>query len=394
MTLPPPLDWKIAKIGPGQGALPEHRVTRDNWRLYPYSRWAFQHTRELVPSRALCRSTAPRDLDENIIPLDDLQIAGDGGDSAISWAVFEAQTYTDAMLIIHNGAIIHERYYNGMTRHTPHHAFSVSKSFIGLLAENMIADGELNKGAAVTTYVPELAGSGFAKADVRHLLDMTDGVAFDEDYTNPGADVHRYSANYWTPALANGGVRAALTRLTGRNHAPGSEFSYRTPVTDALGWVIARASGKRLADLFNERIWHPAGCADDGHFLVDTAGDEIAASGLNTTARDMARLALLVSEGTGIPAAARASILKGGNRDLFARSNYAERSRGSYSSQWWVEHDDLGSISALGVFGQRVHIETETGLIMVRFGSHPLASNLHTDGLHKRALAALRNFLR
>ena len=394
MTLPPPLDWQIAKIGPGHEVPPEYRVTRENWRLYPYSRWAFQHTRELVPSRALCRSTVPRDLDENIVPLDDLRIAGDGGNGAIRWAEFEAQTYTDAMLIIHDGAIIHERYYDGMTRHTPHHAFSVSKSFIGLLAEIMIADGALDKGARVTTYVPELAGSGFDAVDVRHLLDMTDGVAFDEDYANPDADIHRYSVNYWTPALASGGVRAALARLTGRDHAPGSEFSYRTPVSDALGWVIARASGKRLADLFNERIWQPAGCVDEGHFLVDTAGDEIAASGLNTTARDMARLALLVSEGTGIPATARAGILRGGNRDLFARSNYAARSRGSYRSQWWVAHDDFGSIAALGVFGQRVHIETETGLIMVRFGSHPLASNLHTDGLHKRALAALRNFLR
>ena len=394
MTLPPPLDWQIDKIGPGQEVPPEHRVTRENWRLYPYSRWAFQHTRELVPSRALCRNIAPRPLAEGCVPFDDLQIAGDRASSAISWAEFEAQTYTDAMLIIHNGAIIHERYYNGMTRHTPHHAFSVSKSFIGLLAESMIADNVLDKGAPVTTYVPELAGSGFAKADVHHLLDMTDGVAFDEDYANPGADVHRYSANYWTPALADGGVRAALARLTGRDHPPGSEFTYRTPVTDALGWVIARASGKRLADLFYERIWQPAGCADEGHFLVDTAGDEIAASGLNTTARDMARLALLVSEGTGIPAAARANIFRGGNRDLFAKSIYAERSGGSYGSQWWVAHDDFGSISALGVYGQRVHIETETGLIMIRFGSHPLASNLHTDGLHRRALEALRNFLR
>jgi CubicO group peptidase (beta-lactamase class C family) len=246
MTLPPPLDWQIAKIGPGQGAPPEHRVTRENWRLYPYSRWAFQHTRELVPSRALCRSTVPGDLDENIVPLDDLQIAGDSGDSAISWAEFEAQTYTDAMLIIHNGMIIHERYYNGMTRRTPHHAFSVSKSFIGLLAESMIADDVLDKSAAVTTYVPELAESGFAKVEIHHLLDMTDGVAFDEDYANLNADVHRYSANYWTPALADGGVRAALARLNGRDHAPGSEFSYRTPC-HRCPWLGDRTGERKAA---------------------------------------------------------------------------------------------------------------------------------------------------
>jgi CubicO group peptidase (beta-lactamase class C family) len=393
MTLPPPLDWQIARIGPGDDASPEYRVTRENWRLYPFSRWAFQHTRELVPSRALSRSIAPRSLVEGLVSLDTVRIDDDKG-GTISWADFETQTYTDAMLIIHDGVIVHEHYHNGMTRHTPHHSFSVSKSFVGLLAEGLIADDMLNENAPVTAYVPELAHSGFANIAVRHLLDMTDGVAFNEDYANPNADVHRYSASFWTPALADGGARATLARLAGRDHPPGDGFSYRTPVADALGWVIARASGKRLADLFSERLWQPAGCADEGHFLVDIAGDEIAASGLNATARDMARLALFISEGTAIPAAARASILGGGNRDLFANSKYAERSRGSYRSQWWVAHDDFGSISALGVYGQRVHIETNTGLIMVRFGSHPLASNLHMDGLHRRALEALRNFLR
>jgi CubicO group peptidase (beta-lactamase class C family) len=393
MILPPLLDWPSAGIGPGLEIPIERRVTRANWRLYPFSRWAFQHTRELVPSRGLRRSANPRHLVERPLSLDGLRF-DDGEGGIISWAEFEKRTFTDAMIVLHEGAIVHECYLNGMTAQTPHHAFSITKSFVGLLGEMLIADGLLDPGAPVTHYVPELSGSGFAVANVRHLLDMTDGVAFDEDYANPDADVHRYSASYWTPAVAKGGAHEALARLARRDHRPGAGFSYRTPVADALGWVIARASGERLADLFYKRMWQPAGCADEGHFLVDTAGDEIAASGLNTTARDIGRMALLVSEGTGIPAAARASILRGGNRDLFAKSKYAERSHGSYSSQWWVAHDDPGSISALGVYGQRVHIETETGLIMVHFGSHPLASNLHTDGLHRRALEALRNFLR
>jgi CubicO group peptidase (beta-lactamase class C family) len=393
MTLPPLLDWPSAGIGPGLDIPLERRVTRANWRLYPYSRWAFQHTRELVPSRALRRSDTPRDLPERAVPLDKLRF-NDGEGAIISWAEFEERTFTDAMIILHEGNIIHERYRNGMSAKTPHHAFSVSKSFVGLLGEMLIADGLLEPDAPVTLYLPELTGSGFAAVTARHLLDMTDGVAFDEDYANPDADVHLYSASYWTPAVARGGARETLARLARRDHPPGEGFSYRTPVADALGWVIARASGERLADLFRARLWHLAGCADDGHFLVDTAGDEIAASGLNATVRDMTRLALLVMEGRGISTDARANIMMGGNRALFAASKYAGRSKGSYRSQWWVSHDAQRSLSALGVFGQRVHIEMETGLVMVRFGSHPLASNLHTDDLHQRALAALRDFLR
>ena len=392
MKLPPPIDWPDAGIGQGQDLPAERRVTRDNWRIYPYSRWGFQHTRELVPSRALRPSPSPRALTVQAAPLDQLCFDDEAG-QPMTWAEFERRTYCDAMIILKQGAIIHEAYHNGMTPATPHHSFSVSKSFVGLLAEMLIADGTLDSAAPAALYVREFSQTAFAAASVRDLLDMTDGAAFDEDYANPDAMVHRYSASYWSPAQANFGARAALLQFTKCDHPPGCGFSYRTPVADALGWVLARASGQRLADLFWQRLWHPAGCCDDGHILLDLAGDEIAASGLNATARDMARLALMVAEGNAIPSPARASIMSGGNRALFSASPYAARSAGSYRSQWWVSHDVHSSISALGVFGQRVLIDMDTGLIMVRFGSHPLASNLHTDGLHRLAMDALRHFL-
>jgi CubicO group peptidase (beta-lactamase class C family) len=222
---------------------------------------------------------------------------------------------------------------------------------------------------------------------------MTDGVAFNEDYGNPDADVHRYSASYWTPAQAKGGARATLARLTKREHRPGSGFSYRTPVADALGWVIERASDQRLADLFTTRLWQPAGCEDDGHFLVDTAGHEIAASGLNATIRDLTRLALLMlDDHPAIALSARMSILNGGDRALFAGSKHAERG-GSYRSQWWVSHNSHCGITAAGVYGQRAYLEPATGLAFIRFGSHPIASNTYTDTIHANAIEALRRFV-
>lgn len=386
--MPPPIDWPEAGIGPGPDVPVELRVTRENWRLYPFSRWAFQHTRELVPSRAIRRSTEPRPLPQNPLDFSTIEI----GD--YRWEDFVDETYTDAMIVLHHGAIVYETYRNGMTPVTPHHCFSVTKSFVGLIAEILIARGQLDPAAPVTSYVSELSRSGFANASVRNLMDMTDGVAFDEDYSNPDADVHRYSASYWTPSQAQGGARETLARLNRIDAEPGMAFSYRTPVADALGWTIERATGRRLADLFGEVLWQPAGCEEEGHLLVDTAGHEIAATGLNATLRDLARLALLMAERDGhIPHSARTSILQGGNRALLSESRHAARAGGSYRSQWWVSHDRHGSIAALGVYGQRVHIETETGLILVRFGSFPLASNLHTDDAHRHALDAVRTFL-
>ena len=76
MSLPPPIDWTKAGIGPGPDIPVERRVTRENWRLYPFSRWAFQHTRELVPSRAIRRSNAPRALPESLANLAELDVDG------------------------------------------------------------------------------------------------------------------------------------------------------------------------------------------------------------------------------------------------------------------------------------------------------------------------------
>lgn len=387
-----PVDWRVAGIGPGSSVPPALRVTRDNWRMYPWSRWAFQHTRELVPSRALPGSTSPRMLHESVLELDQLTIPDTDG-SRLSWREFEEQTFADGLIVLHDGKIIYERYLNGMTPKSVHHAFSVTKSFIGLLAEILIAEGALDPDAPVSILVPELAKSAFGTASVRNLLDMTDGVAFDENYENPDAEIHRYSASYWSPQQANGGAREAAARLTRRSGPPGSSFSYRTPVADVLGWCLHSATGTNLTDLFAQRIWQPAGCEDEGHFLLDIAGDEIAASGLNTSLRDMARLALFLMDSTTLPIAARASLLAGADRRHFAQSPHAARSSGSYRSQWWVSHDDHQGIAALGVYGQRVHIDMASGLALIRFGSHPVASNLVTDSLHRAAMDTLRRFL-
>ena len=398
MTLPPPLDWPSAGIGPDEHFPPERRVTRENWRLYPYSRWSFQHARELVPNRSIRRSSTPRLLEEAPIELAGLVFPDEAG-QMVGWGEFLHRTYTDAFLVLHRGKLVHEYYANGMTAESTHLLFSMTKSFFGLIAEMLIAEEMLDETALVVRYVPELAQSAFAAATVRHLLDMTDAVAFDEDYADPAAEIHRYSAAYWDPALGYGGVFEALKALTRSTGAPGSSFAYRTPVADALGWVLLRATGQSLAKLLGDRIWRPAGCADNAQILLDTAGHEIAGAGLNATARDVARVAQMLLDGGVVdgrwvvPPAALDSIAGGGDRALFAGAGFETRRGGSYRSQWWVAHEGYESIQALGVYGQRIYLEPGSGLAIVRFGSHPVAGNGFTDGIHHNAIAALRTAL-
>jgi len=394
----PRLDWPKSGYNVGFPAPADKRVTRDNALAYPYTGWSYQHVRELFPTRGVARGGPVSPLPSQPMALDGLTFAAPDG-KKISWAQFEAETHTDAMLVLHKGKIVYERYANGMTPESQHLLFSVTKSFVGLMAELLVHDGKLDETAKVITYVPELAGSAWETATVRDLMDMRDGVSFDENYANPNAEIHRYALAWgWGPANipAPKGVYEALPTLKTRFAESGGPFRYRSAATDALGWVIARASGQSLSSLVSERVWKRLGVEHDATWAIDPAGQEIAAAGLNVTARDLARLGeMLRQDGRFngqqiIPAAVVKKIKAGSDNAAFRASNpIPARLNWSYRSQFWISHDANQSFNLFGVAGQRVYIDPTNQIVIVRFGSHPVLSNLFTAAIHDAAFGAL-----
>jgi CubicO group peptidase (beta-lactamase class C family) len=357
-------------------------ATRDNWRTHPHSVWAFQNLERLLPTARVAAPAAARPLAVEPLDLSDLRIADpDGG--AMDWETFLAVTHADAIAVAHRGRLVVERYRNGMTPATRHMLFSITKSVAGLVAERLAAAGALDPSARAAELVPDLAGSAFGDATLRALLDMRDGVPFDENYADPDADIHRYSRGYWGPD--GEGVRAKLAALPA---GPGRDrFAYRTPVADVVGWVLERATGRRFADLVASHVWGPMGAEHDARLVLDNAGDSIAGSGLNATLRDVVRLGLHLLEHRDDPAVA--AIRAGGCRDAFAAAAPPTRRGWSYRSFWWLAHDAAASFGAFGVFGQRLYVRPGTDTVIVRFGSHPTAANTPTDALHWSAFDAL-----
>lgn len=396
--LPPRVEWPQAGLNVGFPPPADKRVTRDNALAYPNTTWAYQHVRELFPTRMVARGGPVSALPTRPLALEGLSFTGPDGQPT-TWRAFEEATYTDAMVVMHKGRLVYERYANGMTPASQHLLFSVTKSFVGLVAEMLIAEGVLDERANVTRYVPELAGSAWDGASVRDVMDMRDGVKFDENYANPQADVHRYALAWgWGPVSipAPRGVYEALPALKERFAEPGGPFRYRSAATDALGWVLVRASGKPLAALVSEKLWQPLGVEHDATWAVDLAGQEVAAAGLNVTARDLARLGdMLRANGRWngrqiVPAAVVARIRAGGDNDAFKASQpIAARDTWSYRSQFWISNDANGTYNMFGVAGQRVYIDPVNQIVIVRFGSHPVLSNLATAAIHDAAFAAL-----
>ena len=155
------------------------QVTLANWRQAPFSRWAFHHVRELVPSAEIAND--PDDVHEwpiDRVEIGDVPIEADGV-RPLSFDEFLVDTSTDGIVVASGGRIIFERYANGMTETTPHILMSVSKSLLGLVAGVLATSGELEPDREVMDLVPEVGGTAYEGATIRHLLDMRARVAFD-----------------------------------------------------------------------------------------------------------------------------------------------------------------------------------------------------------------------
>jgi len=169
--------------------------------------------------------------------------------------------------------------------------------------------------------------------------------------------------------------------------------------TDALGWVLSRATGRRVGDLLRERLWSRLGVEQDAYFTVDAAGVEFAGGGLNLTLRDMARFGEMMRldgrfNGQQIvPPAVVDDIRRGGDREQFARAGYTLLSGWSYRAMWWLSHNDHGAYAARGIHGQAIYVDPTAGMVIARFASHPMGANAHLDPTSLPAYHALARHL-
>ncbi len=358
---------------------------------FPALRYSVAHMREFMPTVAVSRGLgAPAPLTYRLDPLiDRLRFLPWGSEEPITFAEAFERNYTDGLIILHRGEVVYERYAGALREDGQHAAMSVTKSFTGLLAAVLVAEGRLDDSKRVAEYVPELAGSAFGDATVRQLMDMTTGLHYSEDYADPNAEVWQFSAagSPWPRPEGYTGPVGYFEYLTGvqKQGEHGQAFGYKTVNSDALGWVIARASGKSVAALLSERIWRRIGMEQSAYYQVDSLGTPFAGGGLSAGLRDMARFGELVRNGGRwqgeqlLPAAAIEDIRRGGSKEAFARSGFDTLKGWSYRNMWWVTHNRNGAFAARGVHGQTIYIDPAADMVLVRFASHPVAANGAND---------------
>lgn len=355
---------------------------------FPKTRWSFSHWRQLVPTAAIARASTPSALSRSErSDIDAIQFTPLGATAPMTWQTSLAVNYTDGIVVLHQGRIVYERYFGAGGADQPHLAFSVTKSFIGTLAETLIAEGRLDPARTMAHYVPELANSGFGDATLRQVLDMRTGLAFEENYVAPAdgspSDVVKMTvATGGAPPPPNyKGPLTAYAQLTdiAKAGSHGGDFVYRTPNTQALAWVLERVTGQPVAQQISARFWSKLGMEHDAFLQVDRIGTAFAGGGMNATLRDMARFGEMIrldGRWNGqqiVPPAAMAAILKDGDLAAFAAAKYPGLEGGSYASQWW--HRPGGIVMAVGVHGQGIYIDRKAEMVIARFASYPVATN-------------------
>ena len=153
-----------------------------------------------------------------------------------------ARSRTQGFLVIKDGKIVDERYFNGANDKSKFTSWSVAKSFTSTLVGLALADGKIKSlDERVTNYLPELKGSGYEGVPIKDILEMSSGVKFNEEYGKDESDVMimwRKTMDEESETLAD------YAKSLGRAEVPGTKFVYRSIDTAVLGMLVKRVTGE------------------------------------------------------------------------------------------------------------------------------------------------------
>jgi CubicO group peptidase (beta-lactamase class C family) len=390
--------WMKGSPPPAEKTL---RLADGSFWSFPALRYSVAHMSEFLPTTLVNRrNTASTPLEYAAgAPIESITFTPWGYEKPIPWSVGLLETYTDGILVLHKGKVIYERYLGGFKDYHRHALMSVTKSITGTLALDLVHKGLLDESKPVSYYIPELTDSGFGDAKVRDILNMTTGIDFDEDYTDPESEI-------WTFSAAGNPLPkpAGYTGPTGyyeylpsvkKSGEHGQAFGYKTANTEVAGWLVARVTGMSVADYLEEQVWSKLGVERDAFFQVDEKGTPFAGGGLNMSLRDLARFGeLLRNAGTHngeqiLHQDILKDIMAGGEHPVFTQPQHEDMEGWSYRSMWWVTGKPGGAFMARGVHGQNLYIDPENELVIARFASHPIAANSANDCFTLPAYEAL-----
>jgi len=301
---------------------------------------------------------------------DTLKYSGEFHGKDASLEEFIALSDTSAFLVIKDGVVIYERYAHGDSASSLHTSFSVAKSFISALVGIALADGKIGSlDDPIRDYLPELTSKTFDDVTIRHVLQMSSGLRFNENYTDPEADINKMVG--LVPPMSY----LEYINTLGREHTPGTFNHYVSMNTQLLGILLRRVTGETLTKYMTRKLWHPMGMQEKGLWTLDGEGDELAMGGLAACARDYAKLGLLYmkdglrGERRILPEGWAKESVTPNEPHLMPGENPGSSNQSGYMYQWWTPRNWDGDFLARGIWGQNIYVHPANDVVIVKLAA-------------------------
>ncbi|MBC55253.1 MAG: serine hydrolase [Gammaproteobacteria bacterium] len=333
-------------------------------RLYPDIQVnTFRNIDRLFPTRTVARGETVYALPVSDAPLQAFSYTV-GGQTYDLYDVL-SMNRVSGMVIIHNDEILFEKYLLGNDARTRWMSMSVVKSMTATLIGAAIHDGHISSiDDPIVDYLPRFVGTAYDGVTVRHLLQMSSGVAWNETYTDPASDRRRM-----LEAQISGQPGAVLNLMASLPRAaePGTRWNYSTGETQLAGALVQAATGMPVADYLSEKIWSKMGMeADANWWLQSPDGLEVGGSGLSATLRDYARFGLFMLH-DGVIDGER--VLPEGWMATAGAPKQIGGELVDYGFMLWPMHGN--SYAAEGIFGQYVFVDPDKNLVVAMWSAQP-----------------------
>jgi CubicO group peptidase (beta-lactamase class C family) len=354
----------------------------------PYMIGSFRHWDDIFPVRVVPRAGPVSELPRAAEPIHLEGYAVDG--ATLSLEDYFARARTTGLIVLKDGKVVYERYRLGADEHSRFASMSTAKSVVSTLVGFAVADGLIDSvDRPITDYLPELKGTGYDGVPIKAVLQMSSGVDFTEDYDDPSSDFMRlwYDVVDYQKERLDDAVAKARPGV-----APFALFNYKSIDTAALGWLVARVTGKTLADYLAEKLWGPLGMEADAEWGVEDrrpGASEVAFCCLNATLRDYARFGLFMAQqgnwqGRQLLPAAWIAEATHPDRPQVAPGRLYEDYALGYQYQWWCFPGPDGAFTAQGVNGQFLYVNSARRLVIAMTSAWP---DFWDDGLETETYA-------
>jgi len=326
-------------------------------RLFKDPQWVFA-------TRTIARGGTVQELPRASLQLQDMKVRSKGQEFDL--ADYLSRNRVVGLLLLKRGRIAFEHYDLGVDANTRWISMSMAKSVSTTLVGAAIQDkliGGVDE--QLTRYLPELRGTSYDGVSIRHLLQMTSGVRWDDTHTDAASE--RREMLELQIAQQPGAIIEYLSRQP-RIAEPGTIWNYSTGETHVVGALVRAAVGSWCSDYLSKKIWSRVGMQSDATWWLEAPnGLEVAGSGINATLRDYARFGLFVAN-DGVIGNER--VLPEGWIEQATSPRQVGNSRVDYGYMWWPVPASDGTFTdraftARGIFGQYLYVNPREQVVAV-----------------------------